>query len=108
MKFCRILYRTLTALALLTAIVSCKGNSTTDVTTPSSEVSEAAIAAAGHLVATDHSDTLALQRAILDAKAISGKWLMKGDTASVNTFDKAFADYLKQQDTELYNAIFAQ
>jgi len=62
--------------------------------------------AAAALIAVDHTDTLALQRAILDAKAVQSEYVFKRDSLAVKAFDEAFMVYLQQYDEPLYKAIF--
>ena len=58
------------------------------------------------LVATDHSDTLALQRAILEAKAKQGKYSLLGDSVAVKIFEEAFEQYLRDNDEALARELF--
>ncbi len=62
--------------------------------------------AAARLVAVDHGDTLALQRAILDARARADSFAIAGDTVATAAFDAAFENYLKEHDAALHAAIF--
>lgn len=55
---------------------------------------------------TDHADTLALQRAIVDARVRHDRLLLTGDQAAAQAFEQAFADSLKAYDPKLSNEIF--
>lgn len=57
---------------------------------------------------TDHNDTIALQRAILDARAIHDEYVLTGDDDAAQDFEQAFADSLRHADPELANEIFEQ
>ncbi|MBP5560596.1 MAG: hypothetical protein J6X70_02185 [Muribaculaceae bacterium] len=72
----------------------------------SDEAREEGLAAATRLVNTDHSDTLAMQEAILDARATASKYMILDDTVALKVFDEAFHEYLKEKDPQLANEIF--
>ena len=93
---------------LLLAVVACGGNSQPDAQQGMSpDSAEAKGHEAAWIVAhTDHADTMALQQAILEAKAIQSQWAMKGDSAAVRDFEEGFAQHLMTNDTSLYHAIF--
>ena len=62
--------------------------------------------AAAALVAVDHTDTMAMERAVMDAKARQSVYALKRDSAAVRAFDEAFRSYLKVKDNQLYQSIF--
>ena len=62
--------------------------------------------AAAALVVLDHTDTMAMERAVMDAKAKQSIFALKRDSAAVRAFDEAFRSYLKEKDKLLYNSIF--
>ena len=62
--------------------------------------------AAAALVAVDHTDTMSMERAVMDAKAKQSVYALKRDSAAVRAFDEAFRAYLKEKDRPLYNSIF--
>ncbi len=62
--------------------------------------------AAAAVVAVDHADTLALQEAILNAKALQSRYALMPDTVAVRVFDEAFRQYVSQHDDALYRAMF--
>lgn len=62
--------------------------------------------AAAALVAVDHTDTMAMERAVMDAKAKQSVFALQRDSAAVRAFDEAFRSYLKEKDRPLYNSIF--
>ena len=62
--------------------------------------------AAQQLIDTDHSDTIALQHRILEAKVVQSEYVIAGDSIAVEAFDEAFRDYLMLHDGSLAEAIF--
>ena len=64
--------------------------------------------AAKKLVAADHSDTLAMQNCILEAKALQTEFQVANDTAAINTFNRTFKAYLQEHDPELAREIFVE
>ncbi len=64
--------------------------------------------AAAALVAVDHTDTMAMERAVMDAKARQSTFALKRDSAAVRAFDEAFRSYLKEKDSQLYHPIFPE
>jgi len=70
------------------------------------EARDSGMRAAAALVAVDHTDTMAMERAVIDAKAKQSVFVLKRDSAAVRAFDEAFRSYLKEKDKLLYNAIF--
>lgn len=74
--------------------------------TRADEARERAVVAAQQLIDTDHSDTIALQHRILEAKVVQSEYVIAGDSIAVEAFDKAFRDYLMLHDGSLAEAIF--
>ena len=74
--------------------------------TRADEARERAVAAAQQLIDTDHSDTIALQHRILEAKVVQSEYVIAGDSIAVEAFDEAFRDYLMLHDGSLAEAIF--
>ena len=70
------------------------------------EARDSGMRAAAALVAVDHTDTMAMERAVMDAKAKQSVYALKRDSAAVRAFDDAFRSYLKEKDKLLYHAIF--
>lgn len=70
------------------------------------EARDSGMRAAAALAAVDHTDTLAMERAVMDAKAKQSVYALKRDSAAVRAFDEAFRAYLKEKDRPLYNSIF--
>lgn len=70
------------------------------------EARDSGMRAAAALAAVDHTDTMAMERAVMDAKAKQSVYALKRDSAAVRAFDEAFRAYLKEQDRPLYNSIF--
>lgn len=74
--------------------------------TRADEARERAVVAAQQLIDTDHSDTIALQHRILEAKVVQSEYEIAGDSIAVEAFDEAFRDYLMLHDGSLAEAIF--
>ena len=70
------------------------------------EARDSGMRAAAALVAVDHTDTMAMERAVMDAKAKQSVFALQRDSAAVRAFDEAFRSYLKEKDRPLYNSIF--
>lgn len=56
----------------------------------------------------EHKDTtrLALEGMILDAVAVRSGYLLDGDTAAAESFQKSFEGYIKSKDRELAKQMF--
>lgn len=72
------------------------------------EARDSGMRAAAALVAVDHTDTMSMERAVMDAKAKQSIYALKRDSAAVRAFDEAFRSYLKEKDRPLYDAIFPE
>lgn len=72
------------------------------------EARDSGMRAAAALVAVDHTDTMSMERAVMDAKAKQSVYALKRDSAAVRAFDEAFRAYLKEKDRPLYNSIFLE
>ena len=70
------------------------------------EARDSGMRAAAALVVVDHTDTMAMERAVMDAKAKQSVYALKRDSAAVRAFDEAFRSYLKEKDRPLYQSIF--
>ena len=66
------------------------------------EARDSGMRAAAALVAVDHTDTMSMERAVMDAKAKQSVYALKRDSAAVRAFDEAFRSYLKEKDQMLY------
>lgn len=97
----RLLYLVMVAAALLTGCSEQK--SPLDA-----EARDSGMRAAAALVAVDHTDTLAMERAVMDAKAKQSVYALQRDSAAVRAFDDAFRSYLKEKDRGLYQTIFPE
>ena len=69
---------------------------------------EVAPEAAKRLVETDHTDTLAMQNCILEAKAMQTEFQLADDSIAVASFNKAYKQYLVENDPELAKEIFVE
>ena len=72
------------------------------------EARDSGMRAAAALVAVDHTDTMSMERAVMDAKAKQSVYALKRDSAAVKAFDEAFRCYLKEKDRQLYQSIFPE
>lgn len=72
------------------------------------EARDSGMRAAAALVAVDHTDTMMMERAVMDAKAKQSVYALKCDSAAVRAFDEAFRSYLKEKDRPLYQSIFPE
>jgi len=72
------------------------------------EARDSGMRAAAALVAVDHTDTMLMERAVMDAKAKQSVYALKRDSAAVRAFDEAFRSYLKEKDRLLYQSIFPE
>lgn len=70
------------------------------------EARDSGMRAAAALVAVDHTDTMSMEHAVMDAKAKQSVYALKRDSAAVRAFDEAFRSYLKEKDRLLYQSIF--
>ncbi|MBP5688062.1 MAG: hypothetical protein J6X22_05390 [Muribaculaceae bacterium] len=67
---------------------------------------EVATEAAKKLVETDHTDTLAMQNCILEAKALEAEFQLADDSIAIASFNKAYKKYLEENDPDLAKEIF--
>ena len=72
------------------------------------EARDSGMRAAAALVAVDHTDTMAMERAVMDAKAKQSVYALQRDSAAVQAFEEAFRSYLKEKDRVLYQSIFPE
>jgi len=70
------------------------------------EARDSGMRAAAALAAVDHTDTMVMERAVMDAKAKQSAYALQRDSAAVRAFDEAFRSYLKEKDRLLYQSIF--
>jgi len=70
------------------------------------EARQAGTEAAQQLMQIDRTDTLSMQRSILDAKCVQSKYALARDSDAVRAFDDGFATTLKEGDASLYREIF--
>lgn len=90
-------------LALAAVLLGCCGE---DKSPLDAEARDSGMRAAAALVAIDHTDTMSMERAVMDAKAKQSVYALKRDSAAVRAFDEAFRSYLKEKDKPLYQSIF--
>lgn len=70
------------------------------------EARDSGMRAAAALVAVDHTDTMSMERAVMDAKAKQSVYALQRDSAAVRAFEDAFSSYLKEKDRPLYDTFF--
>ena len=70
------------------------------------EARDSGMRAAAALVAVDHTDTMSMERAVMDAKAKQSVYALKRDSAAVRAFEESFRSYLKEKDKPLYQSLF--
>ena len=99
----RNLIHILAAVALLLSCGCAKSKSPLDA-----EARDSGMRAAAALVTVDHTDTMAMERAVMDAKAKQSAFALQRDSAAVRAFDEAFRSYLKEKDRLLYQSIFPE
>ena len=105
-NYFNIIIALLVALALTTACASKNGSEDTKALTQKAIAT--ATKAAKAVVETDHSDTLAMQNAILEAKAMQAEFQVTGDTAVINSYNRAFKKYLQENDPGFAKEIFIE
>ncbi len=94
---------------MLIAIVTmgaCGHKKTQETSELALKAAEVATAMAKKVVESDHADTLAMQNAILEAKAEQAQFQVADDTAAINNYNRAFKKYLQQHDPDLAKEIF--
>lgn len=94
---------------MLIAIVTmgtCGHKKTQETSELDLKAAEVATAMAKKVVESDHADTLAMQNAILEAKAEQAQFQVADDTAAINNYNRAFKKYLQQHDPDLAKEIF--
>lgn len=96
----------LPALLAAAALMSGCGGGSSATSTRAAEARTRAIEAAARLIATSQTDTMAMQHAILDAKAMQSEYILAGDTAAVRAFDEAFREKIGNEDPDLASAVF--
>lgn len=67
-----------------------------------------ATAAAKKVVDTNHSDTMAIQNAILEAKTLQAEFQVADDTCAINAFNRTFKKYLQDHDPKLAKDMFIE
>ena len=93
-------------LYIIAAVLLLMGSCSEKKSPMDAEARDSGMRAAAALVAVDHTDTMSMERAVMDAKAKQSVYALKRDSAAVRAFDEAFRAYLKEKDRPLYNSIF--
>ncbi len=70
------------------------------------EARQRASEAAAKVVGTNPTDTLAMQRSILDAKAVQSEYALMGDSVAVEIFDEEFQKYVAEHNARLAGQMF--
>ena len=93
-------------LVLLLAALALLGGCGEKKSPMDAEARDSGMRAAAALVTVDHTDTMAMERAVMDAKAKQSVFALKRDSAAVRAIEEAFRSYLKEKDRPLYNSLF--
>lgn len=64
------------------------------------------IEAAARLINIDKDNQMALQKCILEAKAIQSEYIIAGDTVIAEEFEKAYVEYIENNDSLLAKEMF--
>ncbi|MCQ2289170.1 MAG: hypothetical protein MJZ74_08740 [Muribaculaceae bacterium] len=97
-----------TTAVLTLATTSCSGNKiVTGGVTGGDQVEALAKQAAEQIARCDRSDTLAIQAAIMEARAQRSALALAGHEDDAEDFDEALHDRLMELDAQLCNTIFA-
>ena len=100
--------RSFISVALL-LLAACGGNQQENAPANASETpAQQGYDAAWTVAHTDHTDTIALQRAIIDARARHDRFVLMGDDEEAQAFEQAFADSLRHIDPEIATIIFGE
>lgn len=93
----------------LLALTSCGGSKQDNAAVPSSdnEIEVLARNAARLIVDADRNDTLAVQTAIMEARAQRSAFAISGNEDGAQTYDEALKDELMRLDPRLCDTIFA-
>ncbi len=83
------------------------GESKAAVNAGNGDVTALAKQAAEQIVNAPRGDTLAVQEAIMEARAQRSKLAIAGHTEAAEAYDKALHDHLMKLDAQLCNTIFA-
>ena len=99
--------RPLLPLALLAALTACSGEKAQEaLPTGHDEVAAMAGRAARQVMAADHTDTLALQQAIVAARAECDAYRLTGEPDCADVYQQAFIDSLRQCDPAVAREVF--
>lgn len=90
----------LLAAAAVLALGACRHSPHAD------EARQRAGEAAAKVVETNPTDTLAMQRSILDAKAAQSEYALMGDSVAVEIFDEEFKKYVAEHNARLAGQMF--
>ena len=101
-NYFNIIIALLVALALTTVCASKNGSEDTKALTQKAIAT--ATKAAKAVVETNH----AMQNAILEAKAMQAEFQVTGDTAVINSYNRAFKKYLQENDPGLAKEMFIE
>ena len=102
--------RAILYVVLVLSAVACRGSHQADgqpVADPGDAVAQGH-QAAWNVAHTDHADTIALQRAILDARALHDQFVLMGQDDAASDFEQAFIDSLRRVDPSLAREIFGE
>ena len=98
----------LAVLLIVAMATACMPNKSCQPSPLAQKAVKVATEMAKQLVETDHSDTLAMQNCILEAKAQQAEFQVARDTAAINSYNRAYKKYLMKNDPDLAKEIFIE
>lgn len=104
----RIFTRTALWVAMIAIVTACSPKKEEKPSPLLGKAVETATLAAEKLVQTDHNDTMAMQKCILEAKTMQTEFQVADDTAAINAFNRTFKKYLQENDPSLAKEIFIE
>ncbi len=104
----RLFIRTVLSIVMIATAIACSNKKEEKPSPLLEKAIETATQAAEKLVKTDHSDTLAMQNCVLEAKTLQTEFQVANDTAAINAFNQAFKKYLLDNDPSLAKEMFIE
>lgn len=86
---------------------SCSHDEQPQVPSSEAEITALAEAAADNIANSDRTDTLAIQSAIMEARAQHSAFVLTGNNNDAETYDNALRERLMKLDAQLCDTIFA-
>lgn len=98
----------LAVMLIMAMTVGCMPKKNSEPLPLAKKATQVATKMAKQLVETDHNDTLAMQNCILEAKAQQAEFQAARDTAAINSYNRAYKQYLMKNDPQLAKEIFVE